>query len=108
MSAFLATGNVTPQSALPVDAYTAGASTALNVTSPTIIKTTPGRLVRISVIVAGASGTANDCNTTGAAAASNQVAVIPATIGPVWLDWPCLAGIVAVPGAGQTISVAFY
>jgi hypothetical protein len=84
-----------------------GLSTSLNITAATVIKAAPGRLVRISVIVAGAAGTANDCTTTGAAAAANEIAVIPAAVGPVPLDWPCLAGIVVVPGTGQTIAVSF-
>jgi hypothetical protein len=84
-----------------------GLSTALNITSPTVIKASPGRLVRINVIVAGAAGAANDCATTGAAAAANEVAVIPAAVGPVLLDWPCLTGIVVAPGAGQTIAVSY-
>jgi hypothetical protein len=84
-----------------------GLFTSLNITAATVIKASPGRLVRISVIVAGAAGTANDCTTTGAAAAANEVAVIPAAIGPVLLDWPCLTGIVVAPGAGQTVAVSY-
>jgi len=84
-----------------------GLSSSLNISAATVIKATPGRLVRISVIVAGSVGTANDCTTTGGAAAANEIAVIPAAVGPVLLDWPCLAGIVVVPGAGQTIAVSF-
>jgi len=84
-----------------------GLSTSLNLTSATVIKASPGRLVRINVIVAGAAGTANDCTTTGAAASANEIAVIPAAVGPILLDWPCLAGIVVAPGAGQTIAVSY-
>jgi hypothetical protein len=107
MSQFLPQANVTPQSGMPVDNF-AGASTVLNITATTVIKASAGRLVRINVIVAGAAGSANDCTTTGAVAAANEVAVIPAVVGPVWLDWPCNNGIVVAPGAGQTIAVAFY
>ncbi|HLZ84879.1 MAG TPA: hypothetical protein VKQ54_15050 [Caulobacteraceae bacterium] len=84
-----------------------GLSSALNLTAATVVKASPGRLVRINVIVAGAAGTANDCTTTGAAVAANEIAVIPAAVGPLLLDWPCAAGIVVAPGAGQTIAVSF-
>jgi hypothetical protein len=84
-----------------------GLSTSLNITSATVIKASPGRLARINVIVAGAAGTVNDCTTTGAVASSNEIAVIPATVGPILLDWPCAAGIVVAPGSGQTIAVSY-
>jgi hypothetical protein len=80
----------------------------LNVSSATVIKANPGRLVRICVVVAGAAGATYDCATTGAASASNQVCVIPAAVGPIWLDIPCQTGIVVAPGASQVISVAYY
>lgn len=68
--------------------------------------------MNIAVIVAGsAAGTANDCATTGAAAAANQICLIPNTISaaaPVLtVDWPCNTGIVIVPGTGQTVAVTF-
>ena len=85
-----------------------GVLSALNITAATVVKATPGRLVRINVIVAGsAAGTANDCTTTAAAAAANQIVTIPASVGQVGIEWPCLAGIVVVPGTGQTLSVAY-
>ncbi len=84
-----------------------GLSTSLNIAAATVVKGSPGRLVRINVIVAGAAGTANDCATTGAAAAANEIAVIPAAIGPLLLDWPCAAGITIAPGAAQVVSVSF-
>lgn len=79
-----------------------------NITAATAIKASPGRLVKISVIVAGsAAGTANDCATTGAAAVGNQIAAIPNSVGVINLDWPCATGIVVVPGTGQTLAVSY-
>lgn len=79
-----------------------------DITAATIVKAAPGVIVALTVQVAGsATGTVNDCLTTGAAAIANQVAVIPETVGPLALNWPCLTGIVVVPGTGQTISVTF-
>jgi hypothetical protein len=92
-------------------------SSALDLTVATVIKATPGRLVRVSVIsggtVSNGAFTFNDCATTGAAATANEIATIPsgATAGTmVMLDWPCMLGIVlsAVPTAGSPIiSVSF-
>lgn len=83
-------------------------ATRLNLTAATLVKATPGTIVSVSVIVAGtAPGSVNDATTVGAAATANEVAVIPNTVGAMRVDFPCLAGIVVTPGAGQTVSVAF-
>ncbi len=85
-----------------------GITPVYNITAATVIKATPGRLVRISVVTAGsAAGTANDCATTGAAAATNEIAAIPNTVGQIMLDWPCATGIVVVPGTSQVLAVSF-
>lgn len=85
-----------------------GSSAQYNITAATVVKATPGRLVRIDVITAGsAAGTANDCATTGAAAVGNQIASIPNTVGSIELDWPCATGIVIVPGTSQVLAVSY-
>jgi hypothetical protein len=85
-----------------------GTSQAYNITAATVIKATPGRLVRISVVTAGsAAGTANDCDTTGAAAIGNQIAAIPNAVGTIVLEWPCATGIVVVPGTSQVLAVSY-
>ena len=85
-----------------------GTASKLDITAATVVKAGPGRLIRVSVLVAGsATGTANDCLTTGAAATANEIFVIPETVGIYTLEWPCLVGIVIVPGTGQTISVSY-
>jgi hypothetical protein len=84
-----------------------------NITAATVVKATPGRLVRIAVSVAptAAALVASDCATTGAVAASNQIVSVAfgsLTAGQViTLDWPCTAGIVINPGTGGTVSVSF-
>lgn len=84
-----------------------------NVTAATVIKATPGRLVRISVSTAPTAGTlsANDCATTGAAAVANQIVSIAfgsVTAGQqIYMDWPCATGIVVNPGTGGVVSVSF-
>jgi hypothetical protein len=85
-----------------------GTSSRYNITGPTVIKTNPGRAVRYSVIVAGTGvGSINDCVTTGAAGVANQITVTPTTVGTYPLEWPAVTGIVVVPGAGQTLAIAY-
>jgi hypothetical protein len=80
----------------------------LNITAATVVKATKGRAVRVSVVVAGsAAGTVNDNNLTTGNAAANTVAPLPTTVGTITLDWPCVTGIVVVPGTGQTIAISY-
>ena len=87
---------------------------ALNQTAAAVIKATPGRLAKIIIVAPGTTSgafTFNDCATTGAAAAANEIFTIAynATANVagavITLDWPCLVGIVlsAVPGGGSPI-----
>jgi hypothetical protein len=63
----------------------------------------------IDVIVAGSTaGSATDCTTTGAAAASNQTATFHNTVGVYWLDVPHQVGITIVPGTSQVLAAAWY
>jgi len=90
-----------------------GSANHYNVTAATVIKATPGRLVRISVSTAPTAGalSANDCATTGAAAVGNQIVSIAfgsVTAGQqILLDWPCTTGIVVNPGTGGVLAVSF-
>lgn len=85
-----------------------GDASSVNITAATVIKASPGRSYRVSVIVAGtAAGTLNDCAATADAASSNQVGTIPATVGTYQFNWPHSAGIVLVPGTGQTLAISY-
>lgn len=86
-----------------------GNASKLNITAATVVKASPGTVYKVNVVVAGsAPGTVNDCATTGAAAAANEIAAIPNTVGPVEIGpFPTFVGIVVVPGTGQTLAVAF-
>lgn len=88
------------------DPITAGNST-LNISAATQIKVGTGKVIKVSVNVAGAVGTINDCATTGAAAAANQIGVIPAVVGVYTFDWPFFTGLVIAPGAAQVVSVSW-
>lgn len=84
-----------------------GQAAALNIAGATVVKSSAGRCVRVSVLVAGAAGTVNDVATTGAASIANQIFTIPATVGVYEVNWPCGVGIVVIPGAGQTVAVCY-
>ena len=113
LGAYVATnsGNLVP---LQTDAQGAlrtsvgGVNVAYRLTAATVVKASPGRCITVSVIVAGtATGTANDVTNTAGVAVANQFGTIPNTVGVYNFEWPCLSGIVIVPGTGQTVSVAF-
>ena len=75
-----------------------------NITAATVVKATPGTIMTVSVIVPGSAvGSVNDCATTGAAAASNQLATIPMIADTAngvieFNNGACVTGIVVVPG----------
>lgn len=96
-----------------------GLSSALNLTAAAVIKATPGRLAKIIIVAPGTTSgafTFNDCATTGAAAASNEVwtmvynAASNLTGAIFTIDFPFQIGIVlsAVPGAGSPIIAVSY
>jgi len=91
-----------------------GSKSLLNITAATVIDDTtvssyaPRRIGHVHVLVAGSTtGTVNDCLTTAAAAAANLIFTIPNTVGVYVVDFPCLQGIVIVPGTGQTVAVSY-
>lgn len=89
-------------------AYLAGKSTSSTVTSSTLVVAGAGRLVGVSIIVAGtASGLIHNAATAGAAAASNALVVTPVTIGFYQVGQRFTNGLVIVPGTGQSINVTY-
>jgi len=102
----------TPTTAAP--GLPGGVQAAINITAAAVIKAESGVIVTISPILAGSTGSLilNDCLTTGAAAAGNQICAIPfgsmSTLLPIILNWPCSTGIVvsAVTTGGQ-FSISF-
>lgn len=98
---------------------TGGTKSALNVTTASVIKATPGHLARITIVNAGTTGgtfTFNDCATTGAATSANTIWAVAFNGSGVVagasfnIDWPCLTGIVlsAVPTGGTPIVAISY
>lgn len=88
------------------------ASTKLDITAATLVKSGAGRLWSISTIVNGSTiGTANDSATTGGAAVANQLCQIDDTSGDSLKTFPggfpFTNGLVIVPGTGQTLVCSY-
>lgn len=92
--------------------YLTAQNSALHVDSAArVLKASSGTIVSMNVLVAGSApgavfDTASAASLTTASTAQ-LVAVIPNTVGPVSLQFPCLVGIAILPGAGQAVSVAY-
>jgi hypothetical protein len=92
------------------DAYLSvnGKSTLENITVPTIVKATPGRVASVSIIVSGSStGYLYDANNL-----TNTTAplwIIPETSQPngepYVVNMPTNTGLICVPGTGQSVTV---
>ena len=100
------------QGPIAVNSGSVATNSKIGVSAAAVIKATPGRLYKIVVTAPGSGSgvlTVNDCATTAAAAAGNQVFSIgfaALSVGQVLtFDWPFLVGIVvsAVPGAGSPL-----
>ena len=77
-----------------------------NITTNTVVLSGQGRVVRMSVIVAGSSdGSIYDANV--ATATTNKLVTIEKTIGVYEVNMPVNNGIVVHPGTGQTISISY-
>lgn len=80
----------------------------LNITANTVVKASAGFVATVSVVVAGSgAGSLHDSLTVAAAAAANEIAVLPTTAGVYTINFPATSGIVVKPGTGQTIAISF-
>jgi hypothetical protein len=89
-----------------------GARSALNITAPTVIKSSPGVLVRVVIVTApSANGGIYDWASTTGLAATNKIDTISSSgagAGQDYvLDWPCKVGITVDPGTGGVVSVSY-
>ena len=94
-----------------VAASLGGSSTG--VTSATVATTTlvvagSGRLIGVSIIVAGsATGFIHNAATTGAASVANSIVATPVTVGFYPVTQYFTNGLVIVPGTGQSVNVTY-
>lgn len=93
----------------PLAPVPGGTATTLDITAATVIKSSPGRVFTISVVVAGsAAGAVYDATSTSGNTAANQIGVVPNTAGIINFNaMPTAAGIVVAPGTGQTLAVSW-
>jgi hypothetical protein len=85
-----------------------GTQTSATVTASTLVISGSGYLVNYAVVVAGsATGTINNASTTALAAAGNVLCATPATVGVYQTGQFFNAGLVIVPGTGQSINVTY-
>jgi hypothetical protein len=98
--------NATPSYSCPAGG--GNVSTSLAISKTTVVKNSAGAVIRAIVTVAGSgAGGIYDCTATAAAVTANQIAVLPATVGPVDIEFPCMVGIFVVPGSGQQAAVSY-
>lgn len=82
-----------------------GQTLTYNITSSVVLKTIPGRLLKIFVIAKGStSGSSHDSNTLGGATIANQICFI-ADSGIMDIQVPFLSGLVIKVGTGAIYSV---
>ena len=85
-----------------------GTQTSTTVTAATVIYANPGYLVNFSVTVAGTTvGTIYNTTTTTTTAATNALCVVPNAVGITKVGQVFNAGLVVVPGTGQSINVTY-
>jgi hypothetical protein len=83
-----------------------GATNLAGIGAPTVVKNGAGRLVLISVTVAGSTqGAAYDGATL--TATGNPLCLIPEAVGIYEVDLPARFGIVIYPGTGQALTVSY-
>lgn len=83
-----------------------GAQNLANISTTTLVKSSPGRLATVVVSTAGsATGNVYDASTT--ASATKILYVIPNTIGVYFVNMPANYGIVVSPGTGQVVTVSY-
>lgn len=83
-----------------------GSTARPGISSATVVAQGQGRVVNVSVTVAGsASGSIYDG--TVATATRNPIYRIPTTIGIYEVNMPVSNGIVVAPGTGQTVSISY-
>ena len=85
-----------------------GTNTSTTVSVSTLVITGPGRLVNVSVTVAGTTeGAVHNSSTVAGAAATNMLVTVANTIGVYPINTLFTNGLVIVVGAGQELNVTY-
>ena len=86
----------------------AGTKNAPGIVAQSLVSTNAGRVVVVSVIVAGSStGLIYDASSISTATSQRLIAAIPNTVGVFTLNMPVLYGIVVTPGTGMTVAISY-
>jgi len=86
-----------------------GQANVCNITTPTVVKASAGRVCSVSVIAGGGGPGAIYDVATLLGARNKQLFVIPDTVGtePYVVNMPAAFGILCVPGSEQVITVSY-
>lgn len=85
-----------------------GSNTSATASADTLVLTGPGRLINVSVTVAGTtSGAIHNSNTVAGASATNMLAAIDNTVGIFPMNLLFTSGLVIVVGTGQELNVTY-
>ena len=90
-----------------VYASAVGDKTYLGIADSSLIATTAGRLVNVSVSVAAAGGTIHDAASVATADATNVIFPIPNQTGITQVNVPFFNGLVVRPAASSTVSLTY-
>jgi hypothetical protein len=91
-----------------VSTTTGGIKNALNLSATTLIKGSRGYVCQVNVTTAGSTnGAIYDSSASGTIGATKLVAVVPEAVGTYFINFPCLTGIVFVPGTSMVASISF-
>jgi hypothetical protein len=83
-----------------------GIINAANISAPTIVKSSAGRIATVSILTAGSSpGTIYDA--TSKTDLSKPLVMLPNTVGVFTAPMPVSFGILVVPGSGQVLSLGY-
>jgi hypothetical protein len=88
-------------------ASSVGDKTYLGVSDSSLISTTSGRLVNVSVSAAAAGGTIHDAASVATADASNVIFPIPNQVGITQVNVPFFNGLVVKPASSSTVSLTY-
>lgn len=85
-----------------------GSTTTASTSSSIVVVTGAGRLINVSVTGAGTTpGAIHNATAVAAVTTANQLAAVGNTIGVAPMNLMFTAGLVIVPGAGQTLNVTY-
>ena len=84
-----------------------GNTSSVGLSGDTLISTSAGRLVTVSVITAVAGGKIYDSATVVNATDVNAIYTIPNAVGATTVNFPFFSGLVIKPASGSVVSISY-